>query len=111
MVELAAGRTKARFDVAETLAVRQLRESHREILIPTGQIFQIATTTVAGYAFLKFLMGKELNQLGENGTSSIHPALSTTTGKPAKPAFSPFTFQIVFSPKRIYYAESKMLAR
>ena len=37
VIKLAAHRTKARFDVAEALAVSELREAHRKILIPTGQ--------------------------------------------------------------------------
>src|SRR5229473_2190530 len=76
VVELAADGTKARFDVAKTLAVGQLSERHRQILIPTGQIFQIAITPVAGYALLELLVRKELDQLGEDGAPSVHPALS-----------------------------------
>jgi hypothetical protein len=47
---------------------------------PAGQIFQIATTTLSGYALLKLLVGKELDQLGEekDGAPSFHPAVVTT---------------------------------
>ena len=94
VIELAADRTKARFDVAQALAVGQLRERHREILIPAGQIFQIATTAVAGYALLKLLVGKELDQLREYGAPRVHPA---------------FVFQIVLTPKRMHHTESTTL--
>src|SRR5207244_2252968 len=68
--------TEAGFNVAKTLAVSQLSECHRQILIPTGQIFQIATTAISVYALLELLVGKELDQLREDGAPSVHPALS-----------------------------------
>jgi hypothetical protein len=34
VVELAAHRPQTRLDIAQTLAIRELRESHRQILIP-----------------------------------------------------------------------------
>src|SRR5207253_5915493 len=109
VVELAADRTKARFDVAETLAVRQLCERHREILIPAGQILQIATTAVAGYALLKLLLGKELDQLRKYGAPRIHPALSPLRRSPPRMLSTPFEFQIVFTPKRMHRTESTTL--
>jgi hypothetical protein len=109
VVELAADRPKARFDVAETLAVPQLRERHREILIPTGQIFQIATTAVAGYALLKLLLGKEFDQLREYGAPRIHPALSPLRRNPPRMLLTLFAFQIVLTPKRMYHTESTAL--
>jgi hypothetical protein len=97
VVELAADRTKACFDVAETLAVRQLRERHREILIPTGQIFQIVTTAIAGYALLKFLVGKELDQLREYGAPCVHPALSPFRRGVPSMLLRSFVFQTAFA--------------
>jgi hypothetical protein len=61
-VELAADGTEAGFDVANTVAVGQLSECHRQILIPTGQSFQIATTTISVYALLELLVEKELDR-------------------------------------------------
>src|SRR6266849_2565042 len=105
VVELAADGTKARFDVAKTLAVGQLSERHRQIVIPTGQIFQIAITPVAGYALLELLVRKELDQLGEDGAPSVHPALSLA------PQQIPLLLQIVLTPTRMHHTESKKLAR
>jgi hypothetical protein len=84
VVELAADRTEAGFNVAKTLAVGQLSECHRQILIPTGQIFQIATTTISVYPLLELLVGKELDQLREDGAPSVHPALSRFPIRPPR---------------------------
>src|SRR6266566_2944786 len=112
VVELAADGTKARFDVAKTLAVGQLSERHRQILIPTGQIFQIAITPVAGYALLELLVRKELDQLGEDGAPSVHPALSLAPQQiPSNTLLTPFLFQIVLTPTRMHHTESKKRAR
>jgi hypothetical protein len=81
VIELAADGTKARFDVAETFAVGQLRERHCEILIPAGQIFQVATTLVAGNALLELLVGKEFDQLREDSAPSVHPGLSLASAE------------------------------
>jgi hypothetical protein len=110
VIELAADRTKARFDVAETLAVGQLRECHCEMLIPTGQIFQIATTAVAVYALLKFLVGKELDQLGEYGAPSVHSALSPFRRNAPTMLLTLVVFQIVLTQKAIHQTESMTLA-
>jgi len=109
VIELSADRPKARFDVAETLAVRQQCERHREILIPTGQILQIATTAVAGYALLKLLVGKELDQLREYGAPRIHPALSPLRRSLPRMLLTLFALQIVLTPKRMHHTESTTL--
>src|SRR5260370_5410394 len=109
-VELVAYRTKARCDVGEPRAVGQLCERHREILIPRGQILEIATTAVASYALLKLLVGKELDQLREYGASRIHPALSLLRRSRPRMLSTPFEFQIVFTPKPMRRTESTTLA-
>src|SRR5208337_5419683 len=98
-------------DVAQALAVGQLGERHSEVLIPAGQIFQVAITRIAGDALLELLVRKELDQLGKDGTPGVHPALSFRRQGLAKNAFGAFLFQIVFAPKRTYRAQTKSLAR
>jgi hypothetical protein len=110
VVELGRLCTKTRFDVAQTLAVGQLGECHREILIPARKVFQIPITTITGYALLKLLVRKELDHLGENGASSVHPALSLPPEIPPSPLLAPFALQIVFTPKSTYHTESRMVA-
>src|SRR5260370_41094372 len=99
----------ARFVAAESLAVRQLREPQRQIMIQTGQFFQIAPTAVAGYAILKLLMGKEFDQLREYGAPRIHPALSPLRGSPPRMLSTLFAFQIVLTPERMHHTESTAL--
>lgn len=87
MVELAADGTEARLLCREDSRGRsadQLSECHRQILIPTGQSFRIATTTTSVYALLELFMGKELDQLRENGTPCVHPALSRFPTRPPR---------------------------
>jgi hypothetical protein len=57
-----------------------------QILIPTGQIFQITTTTISIHALLELLVGQELDQLREDGAPSVHPALSRFPIQAAKDA-------------------------
>jgi hypothetical protein len=114
VVELAADGTEAGFNVAKTLTVSQLSECHRQILIPTGQIFQIATTAISIYALLELLVGKELDQLREDGAPSVHPALSMFRTRPPRMqgrSKTSFSFQIVFTPNCMHHIESIWLAR
>jgi len=53
VIKLAADGAQARFDVAQALAVGQLGEGHGEILIPAGQIFEVAITRIASDALLE----------------------------------------------------------
>src|SRR5216684_2868323 len=63
MIQLALHRTQTRFDVPQAFTVSQLRESHREILIPTREITVMTITVVARHAFLEFLVWKMGDQL------------------------------------------------
>src|SRR5712692_10479417 len=74
--------------------------------------FQIAITPVAGYALLELLVRKELDQLGEDGAPSVHPALSLAPQQiPSNTLLTPFLFQIVLTPTRMHHTESKKRAR
>ena len=58
VVELAAQRTQARLDIAQTLAISELRESHRQILIPARQTPVMTVAMIAGHALLELVVGK-----------------------------------------------------
>src|SRR5260370_39530555 len=75
MVELAAHRPQARLNIAQTLAIRELRESHRQILVPARQAPVTTVAVVAGHALLELAVGKMGNQLREDGSAGIHPPL------------------------------------
>src|ERR1035438_5284907 len=58
VVELAAHRSQARLNVAETLAVSELSEDHRQILIPARQTSVVLIAVIASHALL------ELEEIG-----------------------------------------------
>lgn len=59
-------------DVAKTFAIGELSKSHTEELIPAGKGLDLVVALVALDTFLKFVGGKELHHLCENGFSDIH---------------------------------------
>src|SRR5260221_615124 len=78
MIQLAAHRSQADFDVPQTLAMGQLREGHAQPLIPTRESAQLSVRCVASHAALELVMRQELHQLGENRPTLIHnPFLSS----------------------------------
>src|ERR1019366_5996988 len=69
---LSTYRAQARFYVAQTLAIRQLRESHRQILVQAGEASEVRITTIAVHALLKFVCGQVLRDLREDGAAKVH---------------------------------------
>src|SRR6266704_6701507 len=63
MIQLALHRTQTRFDVPQALAVSQLREGHRQILVPTREPPVMTITVVEGHTFLKLLVTEMGDQL------------------------------------------------
>jgi hypothetical protein len=74
VVQLATYRAQAGLDVPQTLAIGELGEGHRQILVPTGKVLRLKVSTVAGDAFLKFLVGQMLDQLGKYSAAGVHAA-------------------------------------
>lgn len=75
MVELTAQRAKTGFDVTQAVPVSQLRECHGEILVPTGEATRSCISAVACHATAELAVGKEADQLRENGSAFVHPSL------------------------------------
>ena len=80
VVELAAKRTQARFDIAEAFAVGQLGEGHREELIPAGEAARAPLAIVAGHTAPELAIRKKADQLREYGAAQIHEPLSAQDG-------------------------------
>ena len=80
VVQLALYRTQTGLDVAQTLAIGQLREGHRQILVPTGKSAQSDVAPVALDTTAKLPVGKEADQLREDGTALVHEPLSAVLG-------------------------------
>ena len=60
VVELAAYRAQACFDVAQAFAVSQLREGHRQKLVPARKVLYLVIATVAADTFLKLVSGQKI---------------------------------------------------
>jgi hypothetical protein len=58
MIEFVGHRAQAGFDVPQALAVSQLSEGHRQILIPTREAPVVMIAAVASHTLLKFLVGQ-----------------------------------------------------
>jgi hypothetical protein len=98
VVELAAHRPQASLDVAETLAVRELSEGHRQILVPARQTSVVVIAVVAGHTLLELDVGKVSDQLRENNSAGIHPPLFRRWQRPAISAdFGRFQFKSFFA--------------
>jgi len=66
MIKLALVGTQTGFDIAETLAMRQLGERHAEKLIEARERFDFVMTTIALDALPKNRQRKVLRDLREN---------------------------------------------
>ncbi len=76
VIELALNRAQASFDVAETLAKRQLGKSQTKELIPARKSTEFVTAAVALDALVELVRGQVIHQLGENGATGKHALLS-----------------------------------
>src|SRR3972149_6390610 len=86
---------KTCLDVAQAFPVRQLRERHRQKLIPAREALEIVIASITGDAFGKLLVWKMLHQLRKDGASEIHASLSRLSLRRSQCHFSRFPFQIV----------------
>ena len=82
VVELAAHSAQTGFDVAQTVAVSQLRKCHRQVLVPTGKAALSGISVVVRHAAAELAIGKEADQLGEDGPAFVHPSLLPLRQRP-----------------------------
>jgi len=75
VIELAAHCTQTRFDVAQTLAVRQLGEGESKKLIPARKSAEFMIAVITIHAFLKLVGRKVIHQLREYRSAGIHTPL------------------------------------
>ncbi len=90
VVQFAAHRPQASLDTAKTLAVSQLSEDHRQILVATGEASVVRITLVAGDTLLKLIGGQMLHELGENSLTEIHLSLSAIGAARVGPLLASF---------------------
>src|ERR1019366_9564653 len=89
---------QAGLDIAQALAIGQLREGHRQQLVPTGKSPEVRVAMVAGNTLLKFLFGQMLDQLREDGAARVHPSLVSPRRQAEGSQSGPFSIQIVPAP-------------
>ena len=93
VIELAAHGTQACFDIAEALAVSELGEAHRQILIPARQASAMTVAAIAKHASLELHVGKVRDQLRENRAAIVHPPLFRRDSAGGQNRFSKIRFQ------------------
>jgi hypothetical protein len=76
VVQLAAHRTQACLYIAQALAVSQLSESHRQILVPAREASAVSIAAITSNTLLKLVGGQVVHELSKNGLAGIHPSLS-----------------------------------
>src|ERR1017187_5110282 len=76
MVEFAAQRSQARFDIAKSTSISEMGKSHRQILIPTGEAARSCVSAVPSDASAKLAIRQETQQLGEYRAALVHEPLS-----------------------------------
>jgi hypothetical protein len=91
MVPLRSQSAKTGLNIAQALAIGQLREDHGQILIPAGETARAGIALITRYAATKLAVRKKGNQLLKDGVPVVHAPSSTT---PARASNSPGTIQI-----------------
>ena len=72
VIELALLRSQARFDVAQALAIGQLRERHAEVLIETRECFDFVLAPATRDATTKRRQWQMLHNLREHQLAYVH---------------------------------------
>jgi hypothetical protein len=109
VIEFAAYGSETRLNITQTLAVRELSESHRQILIPAREAPVMTVAVIAGNALLELVMGKVADQLREDGAAGIHPPLFRRHRPGVFTRFGSFSVQIVFHPNANYLIDLMVL--
>jgi hypothetical protein len=75
VVELLGHGSEADLDVAQALAVGELREGHREELVPAGEAAKSMVAAIPLHTVGKRLVRNEAHELREDGASLVHRPL------------------------------------
>jgi hypothetical protein len=69
MIKLFRHRAQAGFDVAQRIAVSQLRKEHDQKLVPAGEGSVSPVAAVPAHAFVELVLGKKVQKLSEDKSS------------------------------------------
>ena len=81
--ELGGLRGQADLDVAQTLAIGELREGHDTKLLSYREVANVVIPVATGSDPLKSLPRQAVHDLGEEGLAAVHYALSVQRPKRA----------------------------
>ena len=72
VIECPLSRTETCLDVSETFLIGQLSKGHAEELVPARKVFDLVVAVVSLNAFLKFVNGSRVYELGKDRFPRIH---------------------------------------
>jgi len=101
VVKLRRPRAQTNFDVAQALAIGQLRKGQAEKLIPAGEPMRFVIALMSLHDPAERLRMNPVHELGKNHFRRLHPARITG---PRSSRSHPFSFLLPFKP--ITYSES-----
>jgi hypothetical protein len=78
MVPLGSPRAKAGLDIAQALAISQLRKGHGQILVPAGKAARAGIASIKRHTAAKLAIWKKGNQLLKDGVPVVHAPSSNT---------------------------------
>ena len=85
VIQLNRNRAQARLDVAQRIAIGQLRKEHDKKLIPAGKGSNAPIAAVPGNAFVEFVSRNKVQKLSEDESSCMHLRQHRCPGQQAKP--------------------------
>lgn len=84
VIQLGTKNAEASFEVAQAIPTGQLSIGHANKLIETGELPQAALAVVTLDAFVEFVLGKEVEELGENRSARVHEPSLFAVGSDAE---------------------------
>jgi len=72
VIEIAGHGAQALFDVAQTVTISELSESHAKKLIEARKVSQSSMALVTLDAHVEFVLGKEVEELGKDRSARVH---------------------------------------
>jgi hypothetical protein len=68
------------FDISEAFSVSELSKGHTEKLVVAREFSDSIIALIPLNAFVEFVSGEEIQDLGENDSSSMHPPFLSVIG-------------------------------
>jgi hypothetical protein len=89
--------------------VDQLSKGHRQILVAAGEAPMVRISAIALDTLLELVRGQVIQELEEDGLSSVHPSLLTIADASGHPALAPGSAAINFKSKNESYTLSRVI--